>query len=558
MLTHIDIQNFVLVDNLSLDFTSGLHVLTGETGAGKSIWVDAITLALGGRADLSVIRQGQSRCDITISFDCSNIPGAREWLSEHQLDHGNEDCLIRRTIQQDGPSRSTINGTPCPLHLVREFSELVLTVHGQHQQQDLLKSDGQQQQLDRFGKHEALLQKTQQLYRQWQEHAIQIKTLESALSNRHSELDLLRFQISELEQLHLKAGEWQSLSDAHKQFHHATVWQQQLQQALTLVIDDDSHAALNQTYRAAHILQAIKTENPQLTVIQRLLNEAAINLQEAGHELRDYCGHLNTDPEKLVEVEQRLNLLHQLARKHRTTPEALFNVHQDLLAKIAVLENAEIELNKLALQQNQIISEYSAVAAELTSRREKASHSLNKQVTEWMQQLGMKGGRFQIELEKITEVIHPNGGERIRFLVSTNPGQDFQPLQKIASGGELSRLHLALQVITAQKEQIPTLIFDEVDVGIGGSTAATVGKLLRHLGEKTQVLCITHLPQVAAYGHHHFKVSKFHHKKNTRSEIKLLDQAGRTQELARMLGGESITEHSLSHAKEMLETTVLI
>lgn len=552
MLVHIDIQNFLLVEKLNLDFSSGLHVLTGETGAGKSIWVDAIVLALGGRADPSMIRSQQARCDITLSFDCQHIPAATHWLQEHQLDNEQGDCLIRRTIQHEGPSRSTINGTPCPLHLVREFGELVLTVHGQHQQQNLLKTDGQQEQLDRFGKHETLLKKIQSLYKQWQEQALQIKTLEAALTNRHSEAELLRYQQNELEQLNLKEGEWQSLSETHKQLHHATQWRQQLQQACQLISDDEAHAAINQTYRALHILQGIKSDHPQLTAVQRLLNEASIQLQEAGNELSDYCDHLHNDPEKLAEIEQRLNLLHNLARKHRTTPEALFTVQQDIAVKIATLENAEIELLKLNNAQNQLLTTYDALAAELTSHRQQAAQTLNKQVTEWMQQLGMKGGRFQIELEKSAEKIHPLGKEKIRFLVSTNPGQDFQPLQKVASGGELSRLHLALQVITAQKEQIPSLIFDEVDVGIGGSTAATVGKLLRQLGEKTQVLCITHLPQVAAYGHHHYQVSKHIRKKTTVSEIILLDAQARTQELARMLGGETITEQTLSHAKQML------
>lgn len=556
MLTHIDIQNFVLVEKLSLDFADGLNVLTGETGAGKSIWVDAVSLALGGRAEANVIRQGQTRCDITVCFDCSHIPAAKAWLAEHQLELPQDECYIRRTIQLEGASRTTINGTPCPLHLIREFSETVLVIHSQHQHQDLLKGDGQQQQLDRFGHHEEFLDKTRQLYQSWQECTTQMKTLEKALVNRHSELDLLHFQIEELEQLNLKPGEWQTLSESHKQFHHAAVWQQQLQQALTLISRDDAHAALNQTYRAAHILQAIKSDNPQLAAIGKLLNEAAINLQEAGIELRDYCDHLNCDPEKLAEIEQRLNLLHQLARKHKTTPESLFDIHQNLLTKLNILENAESELHKLELHRNQILLEFNLVAKELSSSRENCAQTLSQQVTEWMQPLGMRGGQFKIELEKIADNVHPLGNERVRFLVSTNPGQDFQPIQKIASGGELSRLHLALQVITAQKEQIPTLIFDEVDVGIGGSTAAMVGKLLRQLAEKTQVLCITHLPQVAAYGHHHYCVSKHLSKNNTRSEIKLLDAAERTQELARMLGGESITEQSLSHAKEILETTV--
>lgn len=552
MLVHIDIQNFLLVEQLSLDFTQGLHVLTGETGAGKSIWVDAIVLALGGRADPTLIRAGQARCDITLSFDCRQIPAASNWLKDHQLDQEQPECLIRRTIQQDGPSRSTINGTPCPLHLIREFSELVLTVHGQHQQQNLLRTDGQQEQLDRFGQHDLLLQKIHQLYQRWQAQALQIKTLEASLANRHSEMELLRYQQQELEQANLKEGEWQDLNERHKQLHHAVLWRQQLQQASHLISDDDSHAAIHQVYRALHTLQGIKTDHPQLTAIQRLLNEAAIQLQEADKELSDYSSHLQENPEKLTEIEQRLNLLHSLARKHHVTPQTLFDVQQQLTAKMAGMETAEIELQKLTTAQSQLLTTYQELAAELSSRRQHAAQILNKQVSEWMQQLGMQGGRFEIHLEKNTEIIHPLGQEKIRFLVSTNPGQDFQPLQKVASGGELSRLHLALQVITAQKEQIPTLIFDEVDVGIGGSTAATVGKLLRQLGEKTQVLCITHLPQVAAYGHHHYKVSKHIRKKTTVSEITLLDTPARTTELARMLSGETITEQTLSHARQML------
>jgi len=551
MLTHIDIQNFVLVDKLTLDFATGLHVLTGETGAGKSIWVDAMSLALGGRADAGVIRQGQTRCDITVCFNVQNIPSARDWLKENQLDNNGDDCFIRRTIQIDGPSRSTINGIPCPLHLVREFSEKVLTIHSQHQHQDLLKSDGQQQQLDHFGKHQKLLQSIQQRYQQWQNQTKKIETLQATLANRHSELDLLRYQITELEQLNLKEGEWQTLSDTHKQSHHTAQWRQQLQQALSLICDDASPAALSQTYRAIQLVQSIKNETPPLSVIQKLLNDAAIHLQEAGNELQHYCETLIIDPEKLAEIEGRLNLIHQLARKHRTTPESLFTIQTELQNRIALLEQADSELKQLETQRTQLIQDYQIVANQLTTCRKKAAESLNKKVTEWMQQLGMKGGRFQISLDPHSDPIHPLGNERIRFLVSTNPGQDFQPLQKVASGGELSRLHLALQVITAQKDQTPTLIFDEIDVGVGGPTAATVGQLLRQLGEKTQVLCITHLPQVAAYGEHHYQVIKTIDKKTARSEIKRLDSNERTQELARMLGGE--TTQSLSHADEMLK-----
>lgn len=555
MLIHIDIQNFVLVDKLSLDFRKGLNVLTGETGAGKSIWVDAIALALGERADSKVIRQGESRCDISVGFDLRHIDKAQQWLQEHQLDNPeNVECIVRRVIQLDGPSRSTINGIPCPLHLVREFGDLVLTIHGQNQQMDLLRTDGQQQQLDNFGKHQALLQKIQRIYQEWQHNLEEVSRLQSLLNHRQNELDLLRFQVHELKQLNLKADEWHTLNESHKQFHHAYQWRQQLQHALLLITDDDTHAALNQIYRAMHLLQAIKSDQEPLLGIQRLINEAAINLEESGNQLRQYCDHLTSDPHKLAEIEQRMDSIHQLSRKHRCTPDALFQVLQNLIARINVLENAEGELKKLELHQATLLKAYRVEAAELSAMREKAARYLSTHVSEWMQQLGMPGGQLKVNLEKIPEEeVHALGQERIRFLVSMNPGQELHALQKTASGGELSRIHLALQVITAQSEQTPTLIFDEVDVGIGGQTAAIVGKLLRHLGEKTQVLCITHLPQVAAYGHHHYKVSKIIQPDRTRSTIEPLDNDSRTKELARMLGGENITAQTLSHASEMLQ-----
>lgn len=554
MLIHIDIQNFVLVDKLSLDFDKGLNVLTGETGAGKSIWVDAIALALGERADSRVVRHGESRCDISVCFDLRHIDAAQQWLQEHQLENpGNFECIIRRVIQLDGPSRSTINGIPCPLHLVREFGDLVLTIHGQHQQLDLLRSDGQQQQLDNFGKHHAILQKLQCIYQEWHINSEKISHLHNLLNHRQNELDLLRFQFNELQQLNLKADEWRILNESHKQFHHAHQWRQQLQQALLLMTDDDMHAALNQIYRAMHLLQAIKTDQEPLIGIQRLINESAINLEESANQLRQYCDHLTSDPHKLAEIEQRMDNIHQLSRKHRCTPDTLFPVLQSLIERINALENAETELKNLESQQETLLNAYKTTATELSAMREKAAQYLSTHVSEWMQQLGMPGGKFKVNLEKTTEEVHALGQERIHFLASINPGQELHPLQKTASGGELSRIHLALQVITAQSEQTPTLIFDEVDVGIGGQTAAIVGKLLRHLGEKTQVLCITHLPQVAAYGHHHYKVSKIIDHDKTRSTIEPLNNDSRTKELARMLAGENITAQTLSHAHEMLQ-----
>ncbi|MBS0349663.1 MAG: DNA repair protein RecN [Proteobacteria bacterium] len=549
MLTHIEIKNYILVDSLSIDFNAGLQVLTGETGAGKSIWVDAVGLALGGRADAGIIRHGQNRCEITICFDCSRIPTAIDWLIQHQFDSQDE-CIIRRTIQQGSASRSTINGTPCPLHLVRELGELVLTINGQHHQQDLLKSDGQQQQLDRCGQHEAILQNLQRVYHQWHQNQEQMQELTNNLDKRQGEIDLLQYQIDQLQPLNLQEQDWENLSQLHKEWHHTAAWRQQLAQALLLISEADDNAAIDTVFKALHLLQAIKNNHPQLLNIQRLLNDAAIHLQEASHELQNYSLQLNINPEKMAEVEQKINLMHQLARKHHIQPENLHQLLPKLLERLNLLENSEKQLADLKNQQQTILTEYHHIAKNLSEKRKKIAQTLDKQMTQWMQQLGMQGGCFKTLLEPRTD-LHPLGMERVQFMVSTNPGQETMPLQKIASGGELSRLHLALQVITAQKEQIPTLIFDEADAGIGGETALTVGKLLRNLGEKTQVLCVTHLPQVAAYGHHHFKAVKQVQGNLTFSQIIKLSPEERVQELARMLGGTA-SEHALAHANTLL------
>lgn len=558
MLLNIDIKNFILVEQLNLDFSTGLHVLTGETGAGKSIWVDAMKFALGDRADPSVIREGQSRCDISLTFDIRHIPEAQQWLEYHQFEAEKPslECLIRRTIPIQGASRSTVNGIPCPLHLIREFSNFLVTIHGQHDQYSLLNSDGQLRIVDRFAKNEKYLQEIQVIFSEWQRLDKQIAAIKTSLTNRHAELELLKFQTLELEQLNLKESEWEQLSQLHRQMHHSNQWQNQLQKVTNLLTEHEQLAIMNQIYQANNLLTTIKLEDIRLTNAQNLLKDAAILLEEADSELNALSNAWPFDPEKLTAIEDRLNKIHDIARKHRVNPNDLFNVHQTLLHKMNQLENAEQELNNFENQQNNLLGKFKIVADQLTKSREKALKKLNKEVTSWMQQLGMQGGFLEIVLEKIEQPIHAQGLEKIRFLVSTNPGQTPQPIQKLASGGELSRLHLALQAISAEENNTPTLVFDEVDVGIGGSTAVVVGKLLRQLGEKTQVLCITHLPQVAAFGHHHYQVTKSIEKNNSTSKIKLLDSEQRVEELARMLGGTELTSKILDHAKEMLEKVI--
>lgn len=551
MLTHIHIQNYVIVDSLSLDFKSGLNVLTGETGAGKSIWVDAVGLALGDRADTNAIRQNETQCDITLCFDLSHIPSAKQWLCDQQLESDDE-CIIRRVIQHDGPSRSTINGRPCPLSLLREFSQHVLTTHGQHQQQALLKRDYQRSMLDRFAKNHNLLSQIVELYSQSQRIQKELDELNAKSSNRDAELNLLRYQLDELEQHAPQPNEWQTLSSQHQKLYNAKDLIQHVNQAIAVSIENESSSAITMIQQAIIELTSIKHDDKQITAIKELLNTATINLQEAGDELHHYRNALDLDPESLASIELRLSQIHDLARKHHVNPEQLSDVLIALQQKVTQLENIDSEIQILNDAKQKLMQQYQQLAEKLTASRHKAANVISKKITAYMQELGMQGGQFTIEFETLTNGIYAHGNERITFLVSTNPGQTLSPMNKVISGGELSRISLALQVITAEKEGTPTLLFDEVDVGIGGKTADIVGQLLRKLGEHTQVLCITHLPQVAALGHHHYKAIKQSTSKTTTTCIQPLSQAQRIDELARMLSGAKITEQTRAHAKEML------
>lgn len=552
MLTHIHIQNFTLVEALSLDFSSGFSVLTGETGAGKSIWVDAVELALGERADVSVIRQGQERCDISLCFDIGNNSKAQHWLAEQQLESDNQ-CIIRRTLHSNAPSRCTINGVPCPLHLVREIADLLIATHGQHQHHALLKRDLQRDRLDNYAGHESWLATIRDIFRQWQDLNHELELLQAQAQNRDEELAILQYQLDEVSRLDLQKDEWQNLFSKHQQLHHAQDIMLHVNQALDLTQEHEPSAShlLNQ---ALQHMTAVCNKDPLLNSVQEMLNTACIHVQEACDELSRYRDQLDLSPEHLTTVENRISAIHDLARKHRMQPEELYTLESVLNQKINVLKNIDEKIESLKDSQSQLLKSYQAIAKKLSASRVKAAEKINQLITQHMQTLGMEGGQFRVVLEKIPDEINLYGNEKISFEVITNPGHDFQPLNKIVSGGELSRISLALQLITAEKEAVPTLIFDEVDVGIGGKTATMVGKLLRQLGEKVQVLCITHLPQVAALGHHHYQAIKQVGKHSTATTINLLEEKKRIAELARMLGGSDITDQTLAHAKEMLGT----
>lgn len=550
MLTHIQLQHFAIVDQLELTFHPGFCVLTGETGAGKSIWVDAISMALGQRADTSVIRNPHDRCDISLCFDITQNTAAQAWL--HAQDLEADCCIIRRVIARQGPAKSTINGVAFPLQQVKALADLLIHIHSQHQQQALLQPDQQRAALDRFAGTTVLVNSVKKLYQQWKHLHDAMQTLTQQQDNTQ-EIAFLKYQLEELAQLNLQPNEWEQLTQEHQQLQNANTLMSQLNQAITLTVEHDEYSAERLVQQALHELNTIALDNPELQAIQELLNTAAIHLKEAGSELQTYRNHLDLSPEHLQTVEARLSTIFDIARKHHCEPAALLDIQQSLQAK---LEDALSHDDKLAAFQHHektLLEKYNTLAKRLTTKRQKAAETLSAALTTAIRDLDITEGIIEITLPTVDAPITPTGQERVEFQVKTNAGSDFQPLQKVASGGELSRICLALQVMTATQDHTPTLIFDEVDVGISGKTAAEVGKQLRQLGDTTQVLCITHLPQVAANGHHHYKVSKSSDSKTTQSNIEELSDTERQQEIARLLSGTKITERTLAHANELLQ-----
>jgi len=552
MLTHIHIWNFAIVEKLDLEIEAGLTVLTGETGAGKSILLDALNLALGDRADTSVIRHGADKAEISVTFSTHNVPEAEAWLQEHELASENE-CIIRRTISTSGPSRAFINGKPAPIQMLRELGEMLVDLHGQHEHQSLLKREVQRQLLDDFAGHQPLLSQLRDCYRQWQQLKAEVDELIKAGNARDDRLELLRFQVNELEALGLGETEPAELDQEHKRLANASNLLETSERVSQILQDNDDTNIRQLLSQCATDLQQLADTDERLKTIAELLDTALIQVSEAGSELHHYLDSMELDPQRLDWVEQRLSDIHSLARKHHVTADELPGVLPQLQQELSELESADVRVGQLQQDLERATTEYQKLAAQLSKGRHKAAGQLAEQVTQSMQTLGMEGGRFEAQLETRQEDFSPNGLERVEFIVSANPGQPLKALTKVASGGELSRISLAIQVITAKDTRIPTLIFDEVDVGIGGRVAEIVGLQLRELADHRQVICVTHLPQVAALGQHHFQVSKRAASDITISEIIELSAEQRIDEVARMLGGIEITEQTLSHAREMLD-----
>ncbi len=550
MLRQINIKNFAIIDNLDLELKSGMTVVTGETGAGKSIVIDALDVALGDRADSKMIRHGCDRCEIALTFDITHIPAAQQWLQAKDFDNENNEVLIRRVTTTEGRSRNYINGQSATLQQLRDMGKLLIHIHAQHENQSLIKKDEQRQLLDAYANHTNLLNKVSEHYQHWQHIKNEITQLQTGDTDTQARLELLTYQVNELDALQLQENEIDTLHAEHKLLANADTLLTNYQQALNLLTDNDDATILSQLYQVRSILA---DNADHMKDIIELLQNAEIQITEASQELRHYFDSVEVNPQRLQEVESRLALLHDTARKHKVTPEQLYERQLSLQTELSNLQNCEQRLAELIQQEQSALTDYLSTAKRLQASRKKASKKLNKLVSDSIQRLGMPEGHFAIDItedKNTNPTIH--GIDHVQFMVSANPGQPLRPLAKVASGGEMSRISLAIQVITAQTDATPSLIFDEVDVGIGGGTAEIVGQLLKKLGHTAQVLCITHLPQVAAQGDHHLMIGKHSVDNSTASTINFLSPEARIDEIARMLGGVKITQQTLAHAKEML------
>jgi DNA repair protein RecN (Recombination protein N) len=552
MLTALHIRDFAIVEALELELGPGMTVLTGETGAGKSILVDALGLALGGRADSAVVRSGRERAETAAGFDIGDCAAASAWLEDRDLEHDGE-CWLRRVVAGAGRSRCYINGRPVPVQQLRELGELLVDVHGQHAHQSLLRRDAQRQVLDDFAGDAAPVEEVAQGFRRLAALQREYDALHRAAEDRQARLELLRYQVRELEALDLQADEIPALEREREVAANAARLMEAASEALDLVYAGEQGAALDRLNKGLAVLEPLRRLDPRLDNAVTLLDSAAIQVQEAAAELRGYAGELELDPARLEWLEQRLDAIIQVARKHRVSGEELPALGKTLAEELGVLEHADEQLGELEGRLQQARQAYLESAARLSSARVEAGRRLGEEVAANLQRLGMPAGRFEVLLEAGDGRPSASGLERVTFRVAANPGQPPRPLSKVASGGELSRIALAIQVLVARRLRVPTLVFDEVDVGIGGGVAEIVGRLLRRLGKSRQVLCVTHLPQVAAQGHRHLRVEKRSAGGSTQTRIRPLSDAERVGEIARMLGGVKITGQTRAHAREMIE-----
>jgi DNA repair protein RecN (Recombination protein N) len=553
MISRLTVRHLAVVEDIELTLHQGMSSLTGETGAGKSILVDALSLVLGDRADSKMIRFGHDRAEVSASFEITHNQPLRQWLISQELDDDDQ-CHLRRTISKDGRSRAYINGRPVPLSQLREVSERSIDIHGQHAHQSLLRPYTQRTLLDTVAKTKPLLEELSQAYTEWQSLQKNVQLIQQQAQDHSARLDLLDYQVKELEPFELSDESIEQLLQAQQQLSHASQLIQSAESGLHQLFEQEQSSAYNIISHVLSDLEKQQDIEAKFTNSIELLNSTLIQLDECTSELRHYLDSTATDPAKLEQVEQQITLLHGLARKHQVEIENLPAHYQSLCAELESLNNLGGDNEQLLLQLQHQEQLCRALCEKITLKRNKTIGPLSKKITQSIQLLAIPHGQIEFLLKPMpNNNFNETGADQIQLLVSTNPGQPAGELAKVASGGELARISLAIQVVTAGTRSVPTLVFDEVDVGIGGGVAEVVGKHLRQLAKSQQVICITHLPQVAAQAHQQLHVSKQQSGDSTYIDVSTLNKTQRIEEISRMLGGVNITEKTRSHAEEMLD-----
>ncbi|RKZ87128.1 MAG: DNA repair protein RecN [Gammaproteobacteria bacterium] len=552
MLTNLSIRDLAVVDDITITFEKGMTSLTGETGAGKSMLVDAMSLVLGDRADSNMIRQGSERAEIAASFNSQNNPVLQQWLVEQELDDDNQ-CHLRRTITKEGRSRAYINGRAVPLSQLRAISERTIDIHGQHEHQSLVRSETQRQLLDTVAKTQPLLTELTDHYQQWQSLQQQLNQLEQTAQDQAARRELLQYQVNELAPLNLSEEYLQQLVQEQHQLAHASQLIATAESALHQLADQEQGAAYTTISHVLSELEQHQEVEPRFNNLIEVLNSTVIQLNEAASDLRHFLDSTDVDPQRLQQVETELGVLHTQARKHHIEIEQLPAHFEQLQQELNALANIETHTEQLQQQLNQQQQVCLTLCQQITEQRQLTATPLAEQITQSIQQLAIPTGQIEIIVSPMANNhFNETGADQVQILVKTNPGQAAGELGKVASGGELARISLAIQVVTAGSRSVPTLVFDEVDVGIGGGIAEIVGNHLRKLAISQQVICITHLPQVASQAHQQLQVSKKNLDNSTHIEITTLNKKQRVEEIARMLGGVTLTEKTRLHAEEML------
>ena len=556
MLLNITIIDLAVVKSLDLDLETGMSVLTGETGAGKSILLTALGLALGDRADSGYVRPDCKRAEVNLEFDLTDAPNAQQWLKDNELDN-EQHCLIRRIVNQDGRSKAYINNRPVTLQYLQELSEKLVEIHGQHAHLTLLNPDEQRRLLDAYAKNQPVLDQVNQCYKQWLSVHKELSSLIKAGDDQSEREEFLRYQLEELQTLNLTSFNYAALSEEHSKLANFGQILTTGRAQVEVLYESDQQSVNQMLSHSAAELNQIARYAPELNDICALLSEAQILTEEAALQLRRFLESQEADPQQLEHLENQIGVIQNLSRKHHVTPDQLADVVNKLNTELDNITHSGERIADLTTETLALEQQYQQFSAQLSEQRHVAAQKLQSQISVMIKELGMPQGEFLVAMSNLDATTPKlNGKDKIEFLVSANPGLPAKPLAKVASGGELSRISLAIQVTTANDKTTPTLIFDEVDSGIGGGVAEIVGQKLRSLSQYRQVMCVTHLPQVAAQAHHHLYVEKNNESDITSSQVRLLKNEERVEEIARMLGGVTMTANTLAHAQEMLSLGV--